>query len=37
MPVHNKASQWDAKTAASLWFFHPCWRLYMFCPFKEFK
>ncbi len=24
----NKASQRDQKTAASLWFFGPCWRRY---------
>lgn len=24
--AHNKASQRDQKTAASLWFFGPCWR-----------
>ncbi|MEW5249819.1 hypothetical protein AB1S50_09130, partial [Microbulbifer sp. 2201CG32-9] len=25
----NKASQRDQKTAASLWFFGPCWRRYV--------
>jgi hypothetical protein len=28
LPV-NKASQRDAKTAASLWFCHPCWQRYI--------
>jgi hypothetical protein len=29
LTTHNKACQREQKTAASLWFFVPCWRRYV--------